>query len=400
MTRDRGEGNDDNRPRPGALLGELVVFTGRLATMSRRAAARVAECAGGRVAPGVSRRCTMLVVGARGLPLLETGALPRSLHRAEELREAGVRLRILTERTFRELIGLDAAPAVEGKTLEAVQVAAALGIEPRVLERWEHLGLVPSSGGRYDFRDLVSLRTVTDLVARGVRPLVIQRSLEGLTGLIAGVDRPLAQLKILVSDAGRLVAELEDALLSPGGQLELKFDRTANPVDGEALTLVAAEDYRDAAAWVAAGLGHEGTGDLAQAERAYRRAIRLDPSDPSAQLNLGNVLLERGRPDAAVERFAQAAALDPDCARAWYNLAYAQDELGRRRAALVSLRRAVRADPTFADARYNLAELCERMDEREEAARNWAEYLRLEPGGDWASEARRRLAVLRSPAWA
>lgn len=386
--------------RPGVLLGELVAFTGRLATLTRRGAARAVERAGGRVSPALSRRCTVLVVGARGLPLLETGALPRSLVRAEALVKAGARLRILTERTFRELIGLDPAPATEEKSLEAAQVAAALGVEPAALERWEHLGLVRSSGGRYDFRDLVTLRTVTDLVARGVPPLTIQRSLEGLTGLIQGVDRPLAQLRILVNDAGRLVAELEDALLAPGGQLELRFDRPRLAADPETLALAPAEDERDAAGWIAAGLAHEEAGDLPQAERAYRRAIRLDPSDPVAQLNLGNVLLARGRVDAAAERFAQAAALDPDSARAWYNLAYAQDELGRRRAALQSLRRAVRADPSFADAHYNLAELCERMNEREEAAREWAAYLRLDPAGPWADHARARLAVLRSPAWA
>lgn len=388
--------------RPGVLLGELVVFTGRLATMTRRSAARAVERAGGRVAPALSRRCTIVVVGARGLPLLETGGLPRSLVRAEAMVKAGARLRILTERTFRELIGLDPTPAAEEKSLTAEQVAAALGIEPGTLERWEHLGLVRSSGGRYDFRDLVTLRTVTDLVARGIPPLTIQRSLEGLTGLIQGVDRPLAQLRILINDAGRLVAELEDALLSPGGQLELRFDRPRLAADGDAETLALAppEDERDAPAWIAAGLAHEQAGDLAQAERAYRRAIRLDPSDPIAQLNLGNVLLARGRTDAAAERFAQAAALDPDCALAWYNLAYAQDELGRRRAALHSLRRAVRADPSFADAHYNLAELCERMNEREEAAREWAAYLRLDPTGPWADHARERLAVLRSPAWA
>ena len=48
--------------------------------------------------------------------------------------------------------------------------------------------------------------------------------LDALSGFLPGVDRPLAQLSILVSDSGELVAELEEALLTPSGQLELRFD--------------------------------------------------------------------------------------------------------------------------------------------------------------------------------
>ena len=86
---------------------------------------------------------------------------------------------------------------------------------------------------------------------RGLRGLVLARELPD-------VDRPLAQLKILVSDSGELVAELEEALLTQSGQLEIRFDPPgrASGQTPRALSLVRA-DTRDSSAWIEAGLEHE-----------------------------------------------------------------------------------------------------------------------------------------------
>lgn len=388
-------------PKPEALLGQRVAFTGRFATLTRAKAGALVERAMGRMSPSVTARVTMLVVGMRGWPLMESGHITAKLAEAERLRAAGSPIRIVSENEFREILGLDAPAGGEGKTLTAAQVCAALGIDARTLQRWEHCGLVRSSSGRYDFRDLTSLRTVTGLVARGVSPVVIRKSLDALSKHLPGADRPLAQLNILVSDSGDLVAELEEALLTQSGQLEIRFDAAAEQprVGPRPLSLVRA-DTRDAAAWIELGLGHEEAGDLEQAEHAYRRAAALAPSDPAPQFNLGNVLLSGGRLEAAAERFAQAVALDPGHAAAWFNLAHAQDELGDRQGALRYLRRAISADPAYADAHYNLADLAERMGDRLAAEAAWDEYLRLDPSSQWAKEARRRLQALRGPKWA
>lgn len=390
-------------PKPAALLGQRVAFAGRFATLSRSQLEAAVRAAGGRPCSSVTSSLTMLVVGMRGWPLLETGRVTRKLAEAERLRDAGAPIRIISEAQFREIIGLDPAAAVGAKDLTAEQVAGALGIDKATLERWEHLGLVRSDDGRYDFRDLVSLRTVTSLVARGVSPVVIRRSLDGLRGLLPGIDRPLAQLNIMVSDAGHLVAELEEALIAPGGQMELRFRESGEPEKREAYSLareLARAEARDSAAWIEIGLQHERAGNYADAERAYRQAATLAPSDPAPQFNLGNVLLATGRLEAAAERYAQALSLDPLHSRALFNLAHANDLLGRRAAALRLLRRAIEADPAFADAHYNLAELAERLGDRALAESAWREYLRLDPMSQWAAEARKRLNALRSRQWA
>jgi tetratricopeptide (TPR) repeat protein len=395
-------------PKPAALLGQRVAFTGRFETLARRAAESLVRRAAGTVAGDVTPRVTMLVVGMRGWPLLESGRVTRQLEAAERLRASGHGIRIVSETEFRETLGLDPRPDAAAKTLSAAQVAAALGTDERTLERWEQLSLIRSTQGRYDFRDLVSLRTITNLVARGVSPVVIRRSLDGLRGLLPGIDRPLAQLNILVSDSGGLVAELEESLLSPTGQMELRFEPATGastqtapaPAPLSLARELAAAEARSSESWVRQGLEREAAGDLAEAERAYRKAAALAPSDPSPQFNLGNVLMASGRLEAAAERYSQAVSLDPLHARAWYNLAHVNDELGRQAAAMRFLRRAVACDPSFADAQFNLADVAERLGDRQTAETAWVEYLRLEPVGNWAVEARRRLHALRSRAWA
>jgi tetratricopeptide (TPR) repeat protein len=332
---------------------------------------------------------------------MDSGHLTRKLAEAERLRATGRKIRVLSEGEFLEVLGLETPTEGDAKTLSAEQVCAALHVDPRTLQRWELCGLVRSNFGRYDFRDLVSLRTVTGLVARGVRPVVIRRSLDGLAGLLPGVERPLAQLNILISDSGELVAELEEALLTSSGQFHLRFDRPAEAVLHEPKPIALAPgEGRDGADWVEIGLRHEEAGDLARAESAYRRAAALAPGDAVAQFNLGNVLLAAGRLEGAAERYAQAAALDPSHTRAWFNLAHVRDELKDRAGAMTCLRRAIAADPDFADAYFNLADLAERAGDREAAGAAWEDYIRLDPAGAWGAEARRRLRALQRPAWA
>lgn len=382
------------KPRPASLLGERVVFVGRLATLTPAEAERVVRLAAGGTMKRVTARTTLVVVGALGWPLGKDGGLPAPVAAAERLRAAGRALRLVAESVFRGMVGLDGAALAEPKPLTIDHAAAVLGVAADVLARWGELGLVTPSDGCIDFQDLLALRTVADLVSRGVHPAAIRAGLEGLRGVVPGVHRPLAQLTILVGASGRLLAELDHALVRPGGQLELKFDAAARAGAGDAGPSLALH-APDAAACVELGLAAERAGDADDAARHYARAIEIDDRSPTPHFNLGNVHLAAGRLEHAAACYARATALDPGHARAHYNLAAAQDGLGDPAAAARSLRQAVAADPAFADAHYNLADLLERTDEPERAARAWEAYLRLDPAGPWAEEARRRLALAR-----
>jgi DNA polymerase III subunit epsilon len=92
------DGNPD-----GPLSGEVVVFTGRLGIL-RDEAADLAASVGCEVAPGVTKKTTMLVVGDVDVQKL-AGHEKTSKHRkAEELASQGYSIRILRETDFRELV--------------------------------------------------------------------------------------------------------------------------------------------------------------------------------------------------------------------------------------------------------------------------------------------------------
>jgi DNA polymerase-3 subunit epsilon len=87
----------------GALYGEVLVFTGAL-VMSRNEAADLAAKVGCKVAPNVTKKTTILVVGDQDLRAL-AGYEKSSKHRkAEELAAEGSKIQIIGESEFRTLI--------------------------------------------------------------------------------------------------------------------------------------------------------------------------------------------------------------------------------------------------------------------------------------------------------
>ncbi len=86
----------------GALLGEMIVFTGALELPRRDAADRAAR-AGGDVAPGVTKTTTMLVVGDQDIAKLNGHAKSAKHLKAETLIAAGQPIRIVGESDFMAL---------------------------------------------------------------------------------------------------------------------------------------------------------------------------------------------------------------------------------------------------------------------------------------------------------
>lgn len=101
------------------------------------------------------------------------------------------------------------------------------------------------------------------------------------------------------------VPTLENAPWTPGLQAQLVGLADSQP--GNPLV-------QFGLAWVA-----RRGGDLATAERAYRRALVLWPEDARTLNNLGNVLAMNGRPGEALEAYKQSAEADPTNAAALYN---------------------------------------------------------------------------------
>ena len=103
------------------------------------------------------------------------------------------------------------------------------------------------------------------------------------------------------------------------------------------------------------------------------------------------MLRAHARNAAAEAAFRSATRTDPTFAEAWYNLGDLLDDQGRIEAAIECLRKALQAAPDYADAMFNLALLLQRKNQYLEAADYWRRYLADDSRSDWATRARRSL---------
>lgn len=186
-----------------------------------------------------------------------------------------------------------------------------------------------------------------------------------------------------------------------------------------------------ASAYLNLGLALEEQGDAEGAMAAYQRVIELAPREPTARIQLGLLQLAMGDRDAALITLRRAVgpaagsramlsalgsglrrAGDPQMAVRVLNdsieadeseapapihaeLALAQFAAGSRPEAEQTLEALIGAQPRYATAHYLLANMLAAREAFGEAARHYQAYLRLEPDGDLAEEARGRLRHVR-----
>jgi tetratricopeptide (TPR) repeat protein len=273
----------------------------------------------------------------------------------------------------------------------AEDVQRILGLTAKQLDYWDRLRLVSPRKEQedrfYDFRDLISLRTVKQLVEEGVPANRLRRALAALRGKLAQVHAPLSELRVL-SDGKDIVVERGGARLEPlSGQFALNFETREL---GEKVRVMAGPNADD---WLATALEYDAEENTrAQAIEAYDHALSIDPQKIDALLNCGTLCYEEGNLKKAAEYFMRALQVDPGNALAHFNLGSVLEEVGRLEAARLHLRNAVRLDPSYPDAHYNLAFVCEKLGARNEAQRHWQAYVTLDSASPWCGYARQRLA--------
>ncbi len=276
-------------------------------------------------------------------------------------------------------------------SLEDVQ--RIVGLTAKHLEYWDRLRLVSprkEQGTRfYDFRDLIGLRTVKQLVEEGVPANRLRRALAALREKLSHVHAPLAELRVL-SDGGDILVESGGARLEPlSGQFALNFE--TRELDEQVRVIAGPGGNADD--WLATALEYEAEGETRdEAIEAYDRALSIDPQKLDALLNCGTLCYEDGNLKKAAEYFGRALQVDPDNALAHFNLGSVLEEVGRLEAARLHLRQAVRLEADYPDAHYNLAFVCEKLGAYNEAQRHWQAYVRLDPTSPWCGYARQRLA--------
>ena len=110
------------------------------------------------------------------------------------------------------------------------------------------------------------------------------------------------------------------------------------------------------------------TGDFANAEVSYRKAIEKNPRNPQAVYNLGNALLAQNKDSAAVVQFESAAKMETNPLRkyqSFHNLGVICQSHKMYGEAIEAYKNALRLNPDDDETRYNLV-LCQRQKQKQD----------------------------------
>jgi tetratricopeptide (TPR) repeat protein len=267
---------------------------------------------------------------------------------------------------------------MESYTLRDIETM--LGISRSVIDGLVSAGFVSPTRGkkreyRFTFQDLVILRTALDLRAANIPPRKVARSLKRLRESLPD-ELPLSGLRIAAVGGEIAVKDRDAQWQVDSGQLLFDFEVTA--VSGSvALLSRASEQDGDSSHWFSLACVLESE-DPAEAEAAYREAIRKAPDYVDAYLNLGCLLCDVGRCEEAIALYRDALDHCPNEALLHFNLAVALEDLHRTEESLASYEASLKLLPRFADAHYNAARLHELLGHANKAIRHYSEYRRLE----------------------
>jgi tetratricopeptide (TPR) repeat protein len=243
--------------------------------------------------------------------------------------------------------------------------------------------VTPSRGPRREFRfsfqDLIVLRAARALIQAKVSRRRIRSSLDDLRRHLPE-DAPLSGLSICAVGDRVVVREGENRWQVDDGQYLLGLDVS---VENGVLRI---SDHQPKAAaqpatqatedWFDTGLSLEDS-DPRAALDAYNRAVRVNPENDAAWVNLGRLLHEQGRIDEAESAYRRGLEEVGPHALLMFNLGVLLEDIGRTSSALEAYRSAIGEDPNLADCHYNLARLYESLGKPQHAIRHLGQYRRL-----------------------
>lgn len=131
--------------------------------------------------------------------------------------------------------------------------------------------------------------------------------------------------------------------------------------------------------WNVLAASQQALGNREEAADTYRRAITLEPGNPDAHNNLGNVLRELGEYAESARMHARAAELRPDMPQAFYNLGLSHAACGAHEEAARAFEQAIRIRPDVPDAHNHLGNQLKAQGRLSAAVEAYQRALAIEP---------------------
>jgi tetratricopeptide (TPR) repeat protein len=258
------------------------------------------------------------------------------------------------------------------KLFTTSEVAKILNLQDSRIRAFVRAGFLAPERGRkkalqFTFQDVLFLKTAKGLLDSRVPSKRVIRMLSSLKRQLAK-DRHLASIKIY-ADGDRVIAWDGKARWQPdSGQFLFNFD--ARTVMQKAKLSLSqpkrAKEELTAENWFDLAVELESSSIL-EAQRAYHRALELDPQMAAAHLNLGKLYHDAKETKKAEAHYQAAIASAPEDAAPFFNLGVLMEDIKQPQRALTAYRAALRLDPSFGDAHYNLGLLLDALGNKSEA---------------------------------
>ncbi|MBH56799.1 MAG: O-linked GlcNAc transferase [Planctomycetaceae bacterium] len=409
---------------PLPFQGKRVAFVGKLGGVSRRQAQSLITENGGFVMNQddlEDANVDIVIIGAdQWPPTTPDELLPSSVLSSV----ADENCEVITETKFWERLGLLTEDQAVRRLYTPAMLAEMLDISVAVIRRWHRRGLIVPVREihrlpYFDFQEVATARHLAELLEAGASPLEIERRLEELARYVPDVDRPLAQLSVIVEGRHILLRQGE-GLVEPGGQLRMDFESLEETDDeqqvievtrDDVMRILDRQDGRDESPRIlsfsqmldrvvvpqnpdeilARASEHEEAGELQIAIDLYRSFLSGYGLRAEVCFQLAELLYRTNDYTAARERYYMAIELDENYVEARANLGCVLIDTGELDLAVAALLGALKYHPDYPDAHYHLARTLDELGETDKATDHWRAFLVLAPDSPWAQQARDRL---------
>jgi len=383
--------------------GKRIYFAGRMGDVTKRDARHLVRLHGGTPVAKCDASVDVIVIGGDQFPLPDDDALLDD----EITRAAGEgRLEIISETALWQRLGLLEGEQNVRRLYTPAMLAELLGVPVATIRRWCRRGLIVPARevhrlAYFDFQEVATARNLAKLLAAGASPSAIEKKLADLARYVPDIERPLAQLSVIV-EGKQILLRQGEGLVEPGGQLRIDFDSfesSADSAPARRSTLSLADylaepsDSMTPGEMLDAAAGYEDEGHLDAAVEMYRAALTAGGPRPEVCFQLAELLYRLGDISAARERYFMAIEMDDTFVEARANLGCVLAEMGELELAVAAFQGTLSQHSDFPDVHYHLARTLDDLEQLEAAETHWHEFLRLAPDSPWADEARMRLGI-------
>jgi cytochrome c-type biogenesis protein CcmH/NrfG len=130
--------------------------------------------------------------------------------------------------------------------------------------------------------------------------------------------------------------------------------------------------------------------------QSLKDAVKKDPKNLSALVELGNLYFDSGQPKEAIDAYRQYLTIKPDNSDVRTDIGIMYRALGEFDRAIEEFKKAAQSDPKHVNSRYNIGiVLLHDKGDIKEAIKAWEDYLKVDPNSERAQRIRTQIEKMK-----